>query len=70
MIVGVHRPKINGSLGQIDRPCSHSIFLRARLKTRRRGFTRAREGGSLEVQLIDQADREKNDPSCSQIRIA
>lgn len=26
-IVGGHRPKINDSLGQIDRPCSHSIFL-------------------------------------------
>lgn len=26
-VVGGHRPKINDSLGQIDRPCSHSIFL-------------------------------------------
>lgn len=25
----MHRPKINDSLGQIDRPCSHSIFLPA-----------------------------------------
>jgi len=63
--VEVHRPKINGSLGQIDRLCSHSIFLSARLKNARGADLCARKKAEARGAVNRSADREKNDPLCS-----